>query len=107
MTANPIDVHAHYVPRGILDVLEDRAGEFGLSVVKQAPCCAIHFDYGLKVRPFFPKLIESVEHRLAGMARQGVDRQVLSMWADIFGYGLPADKAVRCHRFLNEKLSSL
>lgn len=103
----PIDVHAHYVPRGIIDTLEERASDYGISLVKQAPCCAVHFDYGLKVRPFFPKLIESVELRLEGMARQGVDRQVLSMWADIFGYGLPLDKARKWHRLMNEHLSAL
>jgi hypothetical protein len=31
--------------------------------------------------------------RLATMAKQGVDRQVLSMWADIFGHGLPRAQA--------------
>ena len=41
--------------------------------------CSLHFDYGLKVRPFFPKLVEPIADRLAAMAKQGVDRQVLSM----------------------------
>ena len=104
-----IDVHAHYVPRRILEVLEERAAEFGVSLVKQLPgCqCAIHFDYGLKVRPFFPKLIEEVGARLDAMGGQGVDRQVLSLWADIFGYGLPPEAAARWHRLLNESLSQL
>jgi len=104
-----IDAHAHYVPRRILEILEGRAAEFGLSLVKQSPgCqCAIHFDYGLKVRPFFPKLIEEVGARLDAMGRQGVDRQVLSLWADIFGYGLPLEPAARWHQLLNESLSQL
>lgn len=105
----PIDVHAHYVPRAILETLEERAGDFGLSLVGHPPSCrcAIHFDYGLKLRPFFPRLVEAVEERLDGMARQGVDRQVLSLWADIFGYGLPPEVAARWHRLLNEKLAQL
>jgi aminocarboxymuconate-semialdehyde decarboxylase len=103
-----IDAHAHYVPRRILDILEDRAGEFGLSLVKQPGCeCAIHFDYGLKVRPFFPKLVEEMGARLDAMGRQGVDRQILSLWADIFGYGLPLEPAARWHQLLNESLSRL
>src|SRR6516225_7859209 len=60
----PIDVHAHYVPSRIIATLEERAGDFGLSLVKTPPQCAIHFDYGLKVRPFFQKLIEPVEQLL-------------------------------------------
>src|SRR5579884_4047097 len=103
----PIDVHAHYVPRRILDALEDRARDFGLSLVKTPPSCALHFDYGLKVRPFFPKLIEAEDERIAGMAQQGVDRQVLSVWPDILAYGLPTETAIRWHRLLNESLAEL
>src|SRR3954469_19996779 len=105
----PIDVHAHYVPPSILEVVADRAHEFGLSVVKHPPgcACAFHFDYGLKVRPFFPKLIEPVERRIEAMAAQGVDRQVLSMWADILAYGLPRQQSRTWHRFLNQHLSRL
>jgi aminocarboxymuconate-semialdehyde decarboxylase len=102
-------VHAHYVPPSLLEAVEDRAGEFGLAVVRNPPSCscAFHFGYGLKVRPFFPKLVESLEHRIAGMDAQGVDRQVLSIWADIFAYGLSRAQAQTWHRFLNEHLSSL
>jgi aminocarboxymuconate-semialdehyde decarboxylase len=65
----------------------------------------LHFDYGLKIRPFFSKLIEPVEQRLDGMATQGVTTQILSVWPDIFAYGLPGAMAGRWHRLLNETLS--
>jgi len=105
----PIDVHAHYVAPSILDSVEARAAEFGLSVVRHPPSCscAFHFDYGLKVRPFFPKLIEPAAERLDAMSKQEIDRQVLSSWADIFGYGLPAKQAQPWHRFLNQHLAEL
>jgi aminocarboxymuconate-semialdehyde decarboxylase len=105
----PIDVHAHYVPPAILEALEQRAREFSLSLVSTPPSChkAIHFDHGHKVRPFFPQLVEPVDRRLATMEKQGVDRQVLSAWADIFGYGLSVDVGTRWHRFLNEHLARL
>ena len=103
----PIDVHAHYVPNRLIETLEDRARDFGVSLIKTPPQCALHFDYGLKIRPFFPKLIEPVEQRIAGMAAQGVTTQVLSVWPDIFAYGLPAPIATRWHRLLNESLSDL
>jgi Asp-tRNA(Asn)/Glu-tRNA(Gln) amidotransferase A subunit family amidase len=38
----PIDVHAHYVPQRILAVLEERARDFGVSLVKTPPQCALH-----------------------------------------------------------------
>lgn len=105
----PIDVHAHYVPPSVLDNVEARAAEFGLSVVRHPPscACAFHFDYGAKVRPFFPKLIEPVAARLAAIGEQAIDRQVLSCWADIFGYGLPVQQAQAWHRFLNQHLADL
>jgi aminocarboxymuconate-semialdehyde decarboxylase len=105
----PIDVHAHYVPPSLIETIEGRAADFGLSVVRHPPTCscALHFDHGLKVRPFFPRLIEPVGTRLDAMAQQGIDRQVLSMWADIFAPGLPRDKACRWHRYLNEHMAAL
>jgi len=105
----PVDVHAHYVPPSIFEAVESRARDFGLSVIPHpANCtCAFHFDYGLKVRPFFPKLIEAVDRRVEAMEQQGVDRQVLSMWADIFAYGMPRDASRAWHRFLNQHLSQL
>ena len=103
----PIDVHAHYVPHRLIDTLEEHARDYGVSLVKTPPQCALHFDYGLKIRPFFPKLIEFVEQRLAGMAAQGVTTQVLSIWPDIFAYGLPSPVGARWHRLLNECLSEL
>jgi aminocarboxymuconate-semialdehyde decarboxylase len=103
----PIDVHAHYVPNRLIDTLEEHARDYGVSLIKTPPQCALHFDYGLKIRPFFPKLIEPVDQRLAGMAAQGVTCQVLSVWPDIFAYGLPTPIARRWHRLLNETLSEL
>jgi aminocarboxymuconate-semialdehyde decarboxylase len=103
----PVDVHAHYVPHRILATLEERARDFGVSLVKTPPQCALHFDYGLKVRPFFAKLIEPVAQRLDGMSAQGVSCQLLSVWPDIFAYGLPSPIAARWHRLMNESLSEL
>ena len=74
----PIDVHAHYVPPSLIENVASRASDFGLSVIEHRPTCscALNFDYGLKVRPFFPKLIEPMEMRLDAMSSQGVDHQV-------------------------------
>ena len=102
----PIDVHAHYVPRRILEALDGRASRYGISVVDGAASCpCLHFDYGLRVRPFFERLLEPEEARIDSMARTGIDRQVLSLWADIFGYGLSREAAGAWHRLLNESLT--
>jgi aminocarboxymuconate-semialdehyde decarboxylase len=105
----PVDVHAHYVPPAMLEDIDSEAKRFGLDVVRHPPSCscAFHFQYGLKVRPFFPKLVEPVENRTAAMDAQGIDHQVLSTWTDIFAHGLPKPQAVDWHRYLNEHMAKL
>ena len=106
----PTDIHAHYVPPRVLDVLRDRGSDFGVALIAAPPACheCLRFEYGLQVRPFasFSHLLEPVAARIGRMDRVGIDRQVLSLWPDIFGYGLPADKAARWHRLLNDELGA-
>src|SRR5262249_1215734 len=103
----PIDVHAHYVPRSVVDALDKEGSRFGISVVDSEPGCrSLRFAYGLQIRPFFAKLIEEPAARIAGMARVGIDRQILSVWMDILGYGLPPEQGAPWHRLLNESLSA-
>lgn len=103
----PIDVHAHYVPTRILEVLLDKGREYGISVIERVGGCpCLKFDYGLQVRPFFARLLEDESARVGALDSIGIDRQVLSLWADIFGYGLPADKSRAWHRLLNDSLSA-
>ena len=101
-----IDAHAHYVPPQMIEALEARGRGFGVSLHHGPSCqCALHFDAGPKVRPFFPELIEPMDKRLAAMDAMGVQRQVLSTWADIFGPHLSGARASEWHRFLNEGLA--
>ena len=105
----PIDTHAHYFPPSMIDAIEAEAARYGVSVLRTPPACqcALAFEFGLKLRPFFPKLIEPTAARLSAMDRCGIDRQVLSTWADVFAYQLPRDKAVAWHAKLNETMAAL
>jgi aminocarboxymuconate-semialdehyde decarboxylase len=102
-----IDVHAHFVPPAIMDDIRRRGAEYGVTLLETAPgchCCT--FEHGQQIRPFFETLL-SVDKRLAVMDRQGVDREILTVWADIFGYSLPADKGAAWHRVLNDSLARI
>jgi aminocarboxymuconate-semialdehyde decarboxylase len=103
----PIDVHAHYFPPHILDLLSDRGAGLGISVLSSTPTCqkCLQFAYGLKARPFPARLVEDIGHRIEHMDQQGITRQVLSGWTDIFGYGLPSAKGGEWHRLMNDALS--
>jgi aminocarboxymuconate-semialdehyde decarboxylase len=41
------------------------------------------------------------------MRRTGIDREILSVWTDIFGYALPGGKGDAWHRLLNDLLAEL
>ena len=64
------------------------------------------YDHGLKIRPFFDRLLD-LEQRWEEMGKQGIDRQILSVWADLFGYRMPADQGAHWNRLLNERLSQV
>jgi aminocarboxymuconate-semialdehyde decarboxylase len=100
-----IDVHSHYVPPHLIEDLEIRAREFNLAVVHGQGCrCAVHFDNGPKLRPFFPELVEPLDARLKAMDRIGIDHAVLSAWADLFAPHFSAAEGAVWHGFLNGHL---
>jgi aminocarboxymuconate-semialdehyde decarboxylase len=104
----PIDAHAHYVPPRIVEKLQQEGSRYGIDVIEQPPACyCLNFHYGLKCRPFFPRLLEAPETRIEAMRKQGVDRQVLSGWVDVFGHGLNTDQGTAWHRLMNESLAGL
>lgn len=103
----PIDIHAHYVPPQLLRAIADRGAECGVRLLPSSDGKprALGFDYGFKVRPFFPQLVEPVAQRRASLDRQGLDRQLVATWPDIYGYGLAQDACTRWHRMLNDTLA--
>ena len=100
----PIDIHAHYVPPQLIDAVATRGKEIGVRLVQSPP--ALHFDYGFKARPFFPRLVEPVAERRAWLDQQGIDSQIVATWPDIFGYGLLIDACIAWHRMLNDTLEA-
>ena len=88
----PIDVHAHYVPPQLVDAVAARGKEMGVRLVGTP--AALQFDYGFKVRPFFPRLIEPVAERRAWLYAQRIDPQLVATWPDIFGYSLPTEACI-------------
>jgi aminocarboxymuconate-semialdehyde decarboxylase len=103
----PIDVHAHYVPPQLIAAVAARGDELGVRLAPSpgdAPP-ALSFDYGFKVRPFFPRLVEPVAQRVAWLDEQGIDLQIVGTWPDIFGYGLAAEPCAAWHRMLNDTLA--
>jgi aminocarboxymuconate-semialdehyde decarboxylase len=99
-----IDMHAHFVPPKVLETIERDGSSYGVHLETAAAggTCAC-FNYGLNIRPFFSRLLD-LQERWDIMTQMGVDRQILSGWADLLGYGMPVEEATRWHRLLNETL---
>jgi aminocarboxymuconate-semialdehyde decarboxylase len=104
----PIDVHAHYIPPQLIEAVAEWGADIGVKLLRSNDGSppALAFDYGFKVRPFFPKLVEPVEQRCASLDKQGIDRQFVATWPDIYGYGLSRENCVAWHRMLNDTLSA-
>ncbi|MDB5634121.1 MAG: hypothetical protein JWR49_2976, partial [Tardiphaga sp.] len=103
----PIDIHAHYVPPQLLAAIAATGAGCGVKLLPSpdGKPPALGFDYGFKVRPFFPALVEPVAQRRASLDRQGLDRQLVATWPDIYGYGLAKDACALWHRMLNDTLA--
>ncbi len=97
----PVDLHAHYVPPQLLAAVEERGSAIGVTLRGNA----IAFAYGFATRQLFPLLVEPVAERRAWMGQQGVDRQVVATWPDMFGYGLSANECAAWHGILNQTLA--
>jgi aminocarboxymuconate-semialdehyde decarboxylase len=101
----PIDVHAHYVPPQLIAAVKTRGPDIGVRLAATPGGKALQFDYGFKVRPFFPRLIESASARKAWLADKRIDHQIVGTWPDIFAYGLPPQHCAAWHRMLNDTLA--
>lgn len=101
-----IDIHAHYIPAELIARVRDNCDNLGVRAVDGAATPALQFEYGFKVRPFFPKLIEPIEQRIAWLDSQNIDHQLVATWPDIYGYGLSREKAAAWHRVLNDTLAA-
>jgi aminocarboxymuconate-semialdehyde decarboxylase len=101
-----IDIHAHYIPAELVARVRESKGALGVTVVDGAATPALAFDYGFKVRPFFPKLIETAAERMAWLDSERIDRQFVATWPDIYGYGLAREKCAAWHRVLNDTLAA-
>lgn len=99
-----IDMHAHYIPPKALAAIEQDATSYGIHLEHAAnggQCACL--NHGLTLRPIQPRLTD-LDERWRVMQQQGIDMQLLSVWADMFGYSMPTEEGARWHRLLNETL---
>ncbi|GGE30790.1 amidohydrolase [Agaricicola taiwanensis] len=99
-----IDAHAHLVPPALLDELRDRRTEFpSVSMTEKDGSLAFSFAGKAPTRPVSPGLT-NVAKRLGWMDENGIDRQVVGGWLDMFGNDLPAEEGAEWARTINRHL---
>lgn len=99
-----VDAHAHLVPPALLDELQDRRSEFpSVAMTPKDGSLAFSFAGKKATRPVAPGLTD-VAKRLAWMDGNGIDRQVVGGWLDMFGNDLPAEEGAAWARTINAHL---
>ncbi|MGH8914937.1 MAG: amidohydrolase family protein [Acidimicrobiia bacterium] len=102
-TPQIIDIHSHYVPRALMLHVADRPVG-GVAAVTTGPN-QFHFEFpGSQATRALPAKLIDIEDRGAWMTDQGIEMQVLTTWADIFGYGLEERAGIEWSRALNDTL---
>ena len=100
-----IDCHAHLVPPTLLDAIRSEKDAFpSARVVEQGGSLAFAFAGGKATRPV-SKPLTDIAGRVQWMDAQGIDRQVVGGWLDMFGYELPAQEGERWAKLINTHLA--
>jgi aminocarboxymuconate-semialdehyde decarboxylase len=99
-----VDAHAHLVPPDLLTAIRKDAAKFpSVRQIEEGGSLALTFAGGKPTRPV-SKPLSDIPGRLAWMAKNGIDKQVVGGWVDIFGYDLPGAEAEAWARMTNDAL---
>lgn len=100
-----IDCHGHLVPPALLAEVSGRAAEFPAIRLVDAGQGGFGFSFagGKPTRPVPPPL-RDIEKRGTWMVENGIDRQVVGGWLDMFGYEIPPAEGVAWSRMINSHL---
>jgi aminocarboxymuconate-semialdehyde decarboxylase len=102
-----IDTHAHLVPADLLAAItRERATFPSVRIIEEGGSLAFAFGGGKPTRPVSKPLSDAAA-RLAWMDKQGIDRQVVGGWVDMFGYELPGVEGEAWSRLINDAMMSV
>jgi aminocarboxymuconate-semialdehyde decarboxylase len=99
-----VDAHAHLVPPDLLAAIRKDAVRFpSVRLIEHAGSLAFAFAGTKPTRPV-SKPLSDIPARLAWMAKQSIDKQVVGGWVDMFGYELPGAESEAWARLANDAL---
>jgi|SRR5690242_9740653 len=101
-----VDCHAHLVPPELLAEIRKQQARFpSVRQIEDGGSLALAFAGGKPTRPV-SKPLSDIPGRVAWMQKQGIDKQVVGGWVDMFGYELPGAEAEAWSRLANDALLS-
>ena len=99
-----VDCHAHLVPPDFLAASRKEKNRFpSVQQIEDGGSLAFSFAGGRPTRPI-SKPLSDIPGRVAWMQKQGIDKQVVGGWVDMFGYDLPGEEGEAWSTLINEAL---
>lgn len=99
-----IDTHAHFVPASFVDEARAQASRFpSVKITMDENRPRFQFAGGTPTRPM-SALLSDTKKRGEWMSAQGIDKQVVGGWLDMFGYELPVSEGVAWSELFNRHM---
>ena len=99
-----VDAHAHLVPAALLAAIRKDAAKFpNVRQIEADGSLALAFGGGKPTRPV-SKPLSDIPARLTWLAKNGIDKQVVGGWVDMFGYELPGAESEAWSRLANDAM---
>jgi aminocarboxymuconate-semialdehyde decarboxylase len=100
-----VDAHAHYLSPQVIAELERDAASYGCELrTTESGLPQIAFPDRPPLRPI-GKPVRDLDERVERLRQQGVDRQVLSTWMEMYCYFLPPEIGARWCRLQNRTMA--
>src|SRR5690349_12914838 len=99
-----VDCHAHLVPPDLLAAIRKDGAKYpNVRQIEDGGSLALAFAGGKPTRPV-SKPLSDIAARVTWMSAQGIDKQVVGGWVDMFGYELPGAESEAWSRLANDCL---
>jgi aminocarboxymuconate-semialdehyde decarboxylase len=99
-----VDCHAHLVTPDLLAAIRKDAARFpNVRLIEDGGSLAFSFAGAKPTRPV-SKPLSDIAGRVAWMQKQGIDKQVVGGWVDMFGYELPGAEGEAWSKLTNDAL---
>lgn len=100
-----IDCHAHLAPPGLLSDIRSNKRFPSVRLIEEGKNLGFSFAGGKPTRPV-SKPLSDIGARLEWMDGNGIGRQVVGGWLDMFGYEIPAEEGAAWSRLINAHLAA-